>query len=140
MNEPVGLNHFLLFGAVLFVCGVLCMALKRNAIGVLMGVELVLNGANVNFVKAAGSGRIEVRTYERGVEGETLSCGSGVVAAAIAAGRQGVAASPVACGTRSGVDLTVEFRDEGEAFTHVRLTGDAREVYGAELTEEAWKE
>src|SRR5229473_5009681 len=50
MNEPVGLNHFLLFGAVLFVCGVLCMATKRNAIGVLMGVELVLNGANVNFV------------------------------------------------------------------------------------------
>ena len=53
MNEPVGLNHFLLFGAVLFVCGVLCMALKRNAIGVLMGVELVLNGANVNFVAFA---------------------------------------------------------------------------------------
>src|SRR3954465_1778619 len=50
MNEPVGLNHFLLFGAVLLVCGVLCMALKRNAIGVLMGVELVLNGANINFV------------------------------------------------------------------------------------------
>ena len=37
-------------GAVLFVCGVICMATKRNAIGVLMGVELVLNGANVNFV------------------------------------------------------------------------------------------
>jgi NADH-quinone oxidoreductase subunit K len=49
MSE-IGLDHYLLFGAVLFVCGVLCMALKRNAIGVLMGVELVLNGANVNFV------------------------------------------------------------------------------------------
>ena len=44
------LNHYLILGAVLFVSGVLCMALKRNAIGVLMGVELVLNGANVNFV------------------------------------------------------------------------------------------
>ena len=53
LNEPLGLNHFLLFGAVLFVCGVLCMATKRNAIGVLMGVELVLNGANVNFVALA---------------------------------------------------------------------------------------
>lgn len=49
----IGLNHYLLFGAVLFVCGVLCMATKRNAIGVLMGVELVLNGANVNFVALA---------------------------------------------------------------------------------------
>ena len=49
----VGLEHFLAIGAVLFVCGVLCMATKRNAIGILMGVELVLNGANINFVAFA---------------------------------------------------------------------------------------
>ncbi len=53
MSQSLTLDHFLLFGAVLFVCGVLCMALKRNAIGVLMGVELVLNGANVNFIAFA---------------------------------------------------------------------------------------
>ncbi len=52
MSDP-GLNEYLLLGALLFVCGVLCMATKRNAIGVLMGVELVLNGANVNFVALA---------------------------------------------------------------------------------------
>lgn len=46
----VGLEAYLMVGAVLFVCGVVCMATKRNAIGVLMGVELVLNGANINFV------------------------------------------------------------------------------------------
>jgi NADH:ubiquinone oxidoreductase subunit K len=46
----IGLNHYLLLGALLFVCGALCMATKRNAIGVLIGVELVLNGANINFV------------------------------------------------------------------------------------------
>ncbi len=46
----VDLSAFLFVGAVLFVCGVVCMATKRNGIGVLMGVELVLNGANVNFV------------------------------------------------------------------------------------------
>ncbi|HEY3202360.1 MAG TPA: diaminopimelate epimerase [Thermoanaerobaculia bacterium] len=97
-------------------------------------------GANVNFVKAAKGNRIEVRSYERGVEGETLSCGSGVVASAIAAGRQGLAASPVTCGTRSGVDLTVEFRDEGDAICGVHLTGDAREVYAGQLSEEAWQE
>src|SRR6516162_10534231 len=50
---PIGLNHYLLLGALLFVCGAVCMATKRNAIGVLMGVELVLNGANVNFVALA---------------------------------------------------------------------------------------
>jgi NADH-quinone oxidoreductase subunit K len=49
----VDLNAFLLLGALLFVCGALCMATKRNAIGVLMGVELVLNGATVNFVAFA---------------------------------------------------------------------------------------
>jgi NADH:ubiquinone oxidoreductase subunit K len=49
----IGLTHYLCLGAVLFVCGAVCMASKRNAIGVLMGVELVLNGANVNFVAFA---------------------------------------------------------------------------------------
>jgi diaminopimelate epimerase len=97
-------------------------------------------GANVNFVRAGRAGRIEVRTFERGVEGETLSCGSGVVAAAIAAARQGLVASPVTCGTRSGVDLTVEFRDGVETITDVRLTGDAREIFAGELAPEAWKQ
>jgi NADH-quinone oxidoreductase subunit K len=50
---PVGLTHYLLLGALLFVCGALCMAIKRNAIGILMGVELVLNGATINFVAFA---------------------------------------------------------------------------------------
>src|SRR5215510_15007627 len=50
MNQ---LEYFLLLGAVLFVCGAVCMATKRNAIGVLIGVELVLNGANINFVAFA---------------------------------------------------------------------------------------
>jgi NADH-quinone oxidoreductase subunit K len=49
----VGLEHYLILGAILFVCGALCMATKRNAIGILIGVELVLNGANVNFVAFA---------------------------------------------------------------------------------------
>jgi len=53
MSPDVGLNSYLLLGALLFVCGALCMATKRNAIGILMGVELVLNGANINFVAFA---------------------------------------------------------------------------------------
>jgi NADH-quinone oxidoreductase subunit K len=50
MIGEIGLKHYLVVGAVLFVCGIVCMATKRNGIGVLMGVELVLNGANINFV------------------------------------------------------------------------------------------
>jgi NADH-quinone oxidoreductase subunit K len=53
MMESVGLTPYLLVGALLFVCGALCMATKRNAIGILMGVELVLNAATVNFVAFA---------------------------------------------------------------------------------------
>lgn len=50
LTEPLGVSHFMVVGAVMFVSGVVCMAAKRNALGVLMGIELVLNGANVNFV------------------------------------------------------------------------------------------
>ncbi len=46
----IGLNHFLILAAILFTCGIATMMLKRNAIGILMGVELVLNAANVNLV------------------------------------------------------------------------------------------
>ena len=53
MSPAIGLNHYLMLGAFLFVCGALCMATKRNAIGILMGVELGLNGATVNFVAFA---------------------------------------------------------------------------------------
>ena len=49
-TEPITVSHYLIAGAVLFVTGAVCMATKRNALGVLMGIELVLNGANLNFV------------------------------------------------------------------------------------------
>src|SRR5207237_10720952 len=51
--QSTDLNAYLLIAAVLFVCGAVCMATKRNAIGVLIGVELVLNGANINLVSFA---------------------------------------------------------------------------------------
>ena len=52
MND-LGLTPFLVLSAFLFACGILCFATKRNAIGILMGVELVLNAANVNLVAFA---------------------------------------------------------------------------------------
>ena len=51
--SDIGLDHYLYLGALLFVCGAVCMATKRNAIGVLIGVELVLNGASINLVAFA---------------------------------------------------------------------------------------
>jgi NADH:ubiquinone oxidoreductase subunit K len=47
---PIGLAHYLILAALLLVCGVLAILLKRNAIGILMGVELILNAANINLV------------------------------------------------------------------------------------------
>ena len=75
----LSLNHYLLLGALLFVCGAVCMATKRNAIGILMGVELVLNGASVNFVALAHYNR----TFE--IEGQIFALFVIVLAAAEAA-------------------------------------------------------
>ncbi|MFO0912225.1 MAG: NADH-quinone oxidoreductase subunit NuoK [Pirellulales bacterium] len=82
LTEPVGVVHFMIVGAVLFVTGVLCMATKRNALGVLMGIELVLNGANVNFV-ALGSKLL--RKDALGLDGQFIALFVIVLAAAEAA-------------------------------------------------------
>lgn len=94
-------------------------------------------GANVNFVSRRGASRLSVRSYERGVEAETLSCGSGVVAAAIVAAARASQLPPVSVATRSGTALVVDFRLEGDLARDVTLTGDARVVYEGKLTEEA---
>ncbi len=99
---------------------------------------LLPDGANVNFVRVVGEDRLAVRTYERGVEAETLACGSGTVAAAVVAARAGLARSPVACETRSGSVFTVSFGNAEAAISDAVLTGDAREIFTAEPTEEAF--
>src|ERR1019366_2830345 len=67
-------------------------------------------GANVNFVQKIGPHKLRVRTYERGVEGETLACGTGVTASAIAAAMKGIVKSPVHCVVASGDTLEVKFK------------------------------
>lgn len=85
LTQPVGLSHYLVVGAVLFVCGVVCMASKRNAIGVLMGIELVLNGANLNFV-AFGSPYLQTdNRWSLGFDGQLFALFVIVLAAAEAA-------------------------------------------------------
>ena len=86
-------------------------------------------GTNVNFVSVGNGSRLEVRTYERGVEGETLACGTGVVASSILASvRRGVK-PPVKVRTRGGDLLKVDFRLEKGRPTKVTLQGPARIVY-----------
>ncbi len=85
LTEPIGVSHFMVVGAVLFVTGVVCMATKRNALGVLMGVELVLNGANVNFV-ALGSKFLRADSHlALGLDGQLIALFVIVLAAAEAA-------------------------------------------------------
>lgn len=93
-------------------------------------------GANVNFVTVRGEHAIEVRTYERGVENETLSCGSGVVASAVTSAMFGKVQSPVSVLTRSGITLEVSFALRDGHPEDVRLRGDARLVYRATITPE----
>jgi diaminopimelate epimerase len=82
-------------------------------------------GTNVNFVKRTGTRTIRVRTFERGVEGETLSCGTGCVASALIASRTFGLESPILVETRGG-GLSVEFNKN---WMNILLTGPVRIVF-----------
>jgi diaminopimelate epimerase len=95
-------------------------------------------GTNVNFVDMVHEG-FRVRTYERGVEGETMACGTGAVACALIAAAKGLAQPPVTVITSGGTTLTVRFsggNDQGP-LEHVLLKGPAHLIYRGEITAEA---
>lgn len=85
-------------------------------------------GTNVNFVRV-GLKQIEVRTYERGVEGETLACGTGSTASALVAARMKGLRSPVNVKTTGGEMLKVYFRRNGENFEEVYLEGPVKKIF-----------
>lgn len=95
-------------------------------------------GTNVNFVKQLDDGTFAIRTYERGVEDETLACGTGSVATALVAAAKGMASSPAVLHTRGGEVLNVYFeRSGGEDFNNVFLEGEVRVIYEGKLSDEA---
>ncbi|MCX5864430.1 MAG: diaminopimelate epimerase [Deltaproteobacteria bacterium] len=94
-------------------------------------------GTNVNFVQQQAGNGLIVRTYERGVEGETLACGTGAVAAAIIAGLRGQVQSPVAVTTSGGEELTIHFSLAGQEIADVFLEGPANFIYEGRLHAEA---
>ncbi|MBM4123159.1 MAG: diaminopimelate epimerase [Nitrospira sp.] len=96
-------------------------------------------GTNVNFIKVLDPHRIRIRTYERGVEDETLACGTGSIASALLASLVAKVESPVTLIPQSGLELTVYFDARDQAFTHVYLQGDARAVYEGRILPDAWK-
>jgi diaminopimelate epimerase len=90
-------------------------------------------GANVNFIEKRGSDKIAVRTYERGVEDETLACGTGVVASALMFAVTENAKGPVTVIAHGGDELQVDFKKTGTQFKNVTLTGPAEFVFEGKI-------
>lgn len=95
-------------------------------------------GTNANFVERIEDDAIEIRTYERGVEDETLACGTGAIASAIISARQLKMNSPVDVKTRSGEYLTIHFNAKESQFDDIYMEGNARIIYTGELQPDAW--
>jgi len=86
-------------------------------------------GANVNFLKERGPRQVAIRTYERGVEDETLACGTGVVASALIFAAMKNVDGPIGVLVRGGNELRVGFEKTGDQFHRVTLTGPAEFVF-----------
>jgi len=90
-------------------------------------------GTNANFVEKTGRNQLQIRTYERGVENETLACGTGVVASALLAAMLHGYDAPVTVRVEGGDDLKVDFVRRGESFAEVTLIGPADFVFRGEI-------
>jgi diaminopimelate epimerase len=95
--------------------------------------EFSPEGTNADFVQLSGKGSIKVRTYERGVEDETLACGTGAVASAIISAEIEKMQSPITVETRSGEKLKVYFKMIDGNFKDVYLEGRSKLVYKGEI-------
>jgi diaminopimelate epimerase len=91
------------------------------------------NGTNVNFIEKRGPNKIAIRTYERGVEDETLACGTGIVASALIFAASEDGEGPVTILAHGGDELQVNFEKTRHQFRNVTLTGPAEFVFEGEI-------
>jgi diaminopimelate epimerase len=98
--------------------------------------DLGTEGANVHFIQILSRQNVRIRTYERGVEDETLACGSGCVSAAVATFLRRQTDPPITFQPQSGIPVKVHFHPDRH-FQDLYLEGDARLIYKGELSGEA---
>ena len=96
-------------------------------------------GTNANFMEVIDRHTIRIRTYERGVEDETLACGTGAVASALISSSQELVESPVDVRVKSGETLKIYFHKMDQDFEDIYLEGKANVVYEGRMWDEAYK-
>jgi diaminopimelate epimerase len=120
--------HFLNTGvphAVVFAENIAAIDVVKDGAALRHHPAFAPRGTNGNFVQVLAPQSIAIRTYERGVEAETLACGTGVCAAALVHSLRGGSAPPIKVKVRGGDTLEVGFEAAGESFRDVTLTGPA---------------
>ncbi len=123
--------------AVEFVEDAEAAAIVRDGRLIRNHTEFAPAGANANFCQVSGPNSVILRTYERGVEDETLACGTGAVAAAILAASRGLVEPPVDVRVRSGEVLTIFFSGLGAEATDIYMRGGTRLVYEGDMAGDA---
>lgn len=114
---------------VIFVEGLSKISVEELGRAIRYHADFQPKGTNVNFVEVKSEKEIHVRTYERGVEKETLACGTGSTASALLSSLLGYTRPPVRVRTSGGEILSVDFKIEGDKMTHVTLEGEVKLVY-----------
>lgn len=144
-RDPQGLDvngrplevHFLNTGvphAVVFVEDLETVDVVADGAALRYHTAFAPKGTNANFAQTLGPSSISIRTYERGVEGETLACGTGVCASAILHHLRTGDPAPISVGVRGGDTLQVGFEKGPDGFDHVTLTGPADFVFDGTLS------
>ncbi len=129
--------HFLNTGvphAVVFVDDLESVDVVKDGAALRHHAAFAPKGTNANFARSLGPSSISIRTYERGVEGETLACGTGVCASAILHHLRTEDPAPISVKVRGGDTLHVGFEKTGGSFHKVTLTGPADFVFGGTIS------